>query len=200
MNSRFSILTVCTGNICRSPLAQQILAQQLADIPEVEVSSAGVRAMVDHPMPAYSLEIAQANGVVDAQAHRARQLTTTLIDASSLILAMDRTHRTAIVELSPKSVKRVFTVRDFGRLCSVTTDAHIVAELQGSSTVDKLQAAVVAATLSRSDLLPLENATDEDVIDPFGQAQSMYHQSAAQLLPALHTIAEFFKRAVVVEP
>ena len=47
----FSVLTVCTGNICRSPLAELILAASLSDIPDVRVESAGTGALVGHGMP-----------------------------------------------------------------------------------------------------------------------------------------------------
>lgn len=124
----FSILTVCTGNICRSPLGEQLLAQQLADLADVRVASAGTGALVGHGMPDQSLAIARSLGVVDPESHVSRQLTPELLDESDVVFAMAREHRRAIVELNPRVSKRVFTLREFARLADATSDDDLRAE------------------------------------------------------------------------
>ncbi|MGB3377055.1 MAG: hypothetical protein WBA87_18175, partial [Microbacterium sp.] len=57
-----NILTVCTGNICRSALAESVLATRLTDL-DVRVHSAGTQALVGHGMPREARALAERNGV-----------------------------------------------------------------------------------------------------------------------------------------
>jgi len=66
------ILTLCIGNICRSPLAQGLLAQQL---PGHTVWSAGLGALVGEPADPMSVQIAAEHGL-DISAHRAQQVSS----------------------------------------------------------------------------------------------------------------------------
>lgn len=201
MSDTFQILTVCTGNICRSPLAKQVFELEFSGVDIFEVDSAGVQAMENVPMPEFSLKIAREQGVEAPDDHRGKQVSEELIHKSDLILAMDRGHRKSLVQLSPRATRKVFTVLDFARLIKATADSDLQEELKlaGDSPVEKLHAAVEAARLSRSDLSPLDNSADEDVVDPYGKNQSDYEASAEQLLPAVHTIASYLKNALEYE-
>jgi protein-tyrosine phosphatase len=101
-----SVLVVCTANICRSPLAAALLADAL---PGADVSSAGVRAVVDAPMCPVS-----ATALPDAPRaeHHARQLTPELVAGADLVLTMEREQRSAAVRLAPGSQSKVFTLRE----------------------------------------------------------------------------------------
>ena len=201
MSDSFRILTVCTGNICRSPLAEQLLKSALRGVEHIEFDSAGTQAMVDNPMPEHSLEIAKNNEISDAELHRGKQLLEAHLDSADLILAMDRGHRRKIVELSPRATRKVFTVREFKRLIDVTTDEHLRAEILASdgTPVGKLRAAVDAARLGRSDLIPLDNPDDDDVVDPYGQDKAVYDASAQQLIPVVADVASYLRRAMEME-
>ncbi|AGG65762.1 low molecular weight phosphotyrosine protein phosp [Corynebacterium callunae] len=200
MSINFRILTVCTGNICRSPLAEQLFRLEFQGDDHFELDSAGTQAMVGHSMPENSLRIARRIGVRDPDQHRAKQLTEPLIDNADLILAMDRGHRKQVVELSPRSTRKVFSVRDFARLVEVTMPVDLAAEVElaGETSKAKLNAAVEAARLGRSDLLPLESPADEDIVDPFGKSDQVYEDSAAQLIPAVRQIASYFKSTLEI--
>ena len=200
MSNNFRILTVCTGNICRSPLAKQLFLLEFQGDDHFELDSAGTQALVGHSMPENSLRIARRIGVNDPESHRAKQLTEALIDGADLVLAMDRGHRKNVVELSPRSTRKIFSVRDFARLIEVTMPADLAAEVElaGDIPKAKLNAAVEAARLGRSDLLPLENPADEDIVDPFGKSDQAYEDSAAQLIPAVQQIASYFKSALEI--
>lgn len=197
MSTSFTILTVCTGNICRSPLAKQLLELELTGADIIRVDSAGVQAMVDLPMPEQSLEIARKQGIENPEEHRAKQITEELINQSDLILALDRGHRKSIVQLSPRATRKVFTVVDLARLIEATTDADLQEELNlaGDSVIDRLHATVEAARLSRSELNPLDNPADEDIVDPYGKSQSVYEASAGQLIPTIRLIASYLNKA-----
>lgn len=200
MSDSFRILTVCTGNICRSPLAEQLLKSKFQGVDQIEFDSAGTQAMVDQPMPEHSLRIARDHEILDAELHRGKQLTEAHLDSADLILAMDRGHRKQIVELSPRATRKVFTVREFKRLIGVTRDEDLRAEIIASdgTPVGKLRAAVEAARLGRSDLSPLVNPNDDDVIDPYGKAEVVYDTSAQQLVPAVEVLASYLRRALEI--
>lgn len=198
MPNTFRILTVCTGNICRSPLAMQLLRESFKGYETFEVSSAGVQALVGHQMPSDSQRIARLNGISAPELHTAQQLSTELVEQADLILAMDRSHRKAIVELSPRSSKKVFTLIDLARLIDATSDEDLYLEVNNSVDLPRprLLAALEAARLSRSELLPLSDPITEDVIDPYQQPADVFDQSAAQLIPAIQTIAQYFIKAL----
>lgn len=84
-----NILTVCTGNICRSPMAEALLQSGL---PELQVSSAGTGALVGYPADPIVLDLMSQQGL-DVSSHRARQLTAELGAAADLILVLDHSHR-----------------------------------------------------------------------------------------------------------
>lgn len=94
------ILFLCTGNTCRSPLAEYMLRGMLADrgITGVEVGSAGIGAVDGSPASEGSYLIGLEQGL-DLTPHRARQLTPALARDADLLLAMGRSHRARAIEL-----------------------------------------------------------------------------------------------------
>lgn len=87
------ILLVCTGNTCRSPLAEVLLRRALAEekIEGVTVASAGTGAFGGEPASEGSYLVALEEGL-DLAAHRARVATREIVAGSDLILAMNRGH------------------------------------------------------------------------------------------------------------
>ena len=94
-----SILVVCVGNICRSPTGERLLQQLL---PEKHISSAGVGALVGHPMDDLAAEIATQHGL-DPSGHVARQLTPEICKQADIIIAMSRQNIEEICQISPES-------------------------------------------------------------------------------------------------
>lgn len=99
-----SILTVCTGNICRSPTAERLLAQLL---PNKTVTSAGVGALVDHEADETAMKVASDHGLSLA-GHRARQLTREIARSADLILVMERSHLEAVTQMVPEARGKTF--------------------------------------------------------------------------------------------
>lgn len=99
-----SILLVCVGNICRSPLAEARV-RQLAPA-SVRVASAGVQAMVDWPADPQSVRQAELHGL-DLGAHRARQLTPAICAEHDLILVMEDAHVDAVCAICPSARGKV---------------------------------------------------------------------------------------------
>jgi len=94
------ILLVCTGNICRSPLAAALLERALGErgIEGIAVASAGTGAWDGAPVSEGAYLVGLERGL-DLSSHRARLLTRELVDGADLILTMARHHRARVDEL-----------------------------------------------------------------------------------------------------
>lgn len=194
------IMTVCTGNICRSPLAELLLATRLADL-GAEVHSAGVRGLNAAPMTPEAIDLAIEYGVAeaDADAHRSRFLTEAMLASPDLILAMTREHRREIAELAPARLRSTFTVREFARLAASLSDddvADAVADAGPDATPgDRVRAAAAVVAGRRGLLAPPADPADDDVIDPYRRDWSVYRTSADQLVPALAEVERVIRIA-----
>lgn len=190
----FKILTVCTGNVCRSPLAEALLRSELAGQP-VEVSSAGTRALVDAPMTDQNIAIAQRQTGALPQPHRARQLRAELMQDADLVLALSRSHRREAVEMLPGVSRYIFTLREFGRLAQALSDeAPVMRSLDDGGA--RIREAVSFIAQMRGTVPPAAQAEDDDVVDPYRQSDEVYEQSAAQIVPAVRAIAGLVRTAV----
>ena len=101
-----SILVVCVGNICRSPMAEAMLQQSLQH-KDIKISSAGIGALVGKPMDETALEVLRANGG-DHPNHSAQQLTRELLHKNDLILTMEPRHVHDILEMAPEARGKTF--------------------------------------------------------------------------------------------
>ncbi|WP_432789967.1 low molecular weight phosphatase family protein [Brevibacterium sp. K11IcPPYGO002] len=194
----FDVLTVCTGNICRSRIAELVLAQRFVDVSEIRLRSAGTRAASGWLIPEEVREIAGHLGVDEIRTRRTRQVNEQSLGDADLILVMTREHRREVVELNPRIVRRTFTIRELASLAAVTRDVDIVRE-GAAATADRaarLRAAVGAAARRRSRRRSPSLAANDDVIDPFGGNRDVYSRSALQLAPAVEGVAALFQRAL----
>ncbi len=105
------VLALCIGNICRSPLAQALLAREL---PAHTVWSAGLGALVGEPADPLSVQVASAHGL-DLSAHRAQQVTGWMCQQAELILVMEQAHKTQLEQQFPTVRGRVFTLGQYGQ-------------------------------------------------------------------------------------
>lgn len=94
------ILVVCVGNICRSPFGEKALQSFL---PHLQVSSAGISALVGKGVPDTGMAVAQAHYPLDLSEHQAQQLTKNLIENNDLILVMEPRHIDAVCRLAPSA-------------------------------------------------------------------------------------------------
>ncbi|MDZ4674606.1 MAG: low molecular weight protein arginine phosphatase [Gemmatimonadota bacterium] len=87
------ILFVCSGNTCRSPMAEVLMGQAAVEhgLPGLSAESAGTGALEGEPASEGSYLVALEAGL-DLSRHRARQLTPELVNAADLILTMSRSH------------------------------------------------------------------------------------------------------------
>jgi protein-tyrosine phosphatase len=138
----FRVLHVCTGNICRSPMAERLtragLEQRLGpDARRFVVESAGTWGHSGSPMEPHALSVLAAAGV-DGSDFRARELVAEHVVAADLVLGATREHRAAAVVLHPRAASRTFTLREFARLAA-----------------------------GQRGLVPPERPSDDDLADPY---------------------------------
>jgi protein-tyrosine phosphatase len=175
----FSILAVCTGNVCRSPAAERLLANKLG--PTVIVSSAGTHALVGHPISDPMAALLTDSGI-EPDSFEARRLSENMLKEADLVLTMTRAQRGLVVELWPAAVRRAFTLREFARLLSLVDPATLPA----GSPAERLRAAMplAAAGRGRQQMSPEE----DDVVDPFRLSNAVYAASFAQITSAVDAI------------
>jgi protein-tyrosine phosphatase len=189
----FRILTVCTGNICRSPLAEQLLRTGLAEL-DVVLSSAGTAALVGRAMDERAAEFSRRFGG-DPDAHAARQLTVEHVRDSDLVLAMSREHRRYVVELLPRASRFTFTLREFARLLD-TLNIDDRDEIAGQPDQHgRLGTLVELAAANRGVAELPDDPADDDIIDPYRQDDAVYAESTRQLVPAVHSTTLTMLRA-----
>lgn len=105
---------VCTGNICRSPMAEVMLAHRLAGRGlACTVESAGIAALVGRPADAIACDLMKERGL-DLAPHRARQLTPEIIRAFELILVMEARQQREVESMDPAARGRVQRVGRIG--------------------------------------------------------------------------------------
>jgi protein-tyrosine phosphatase len=168
------ILVVCSGNICRSPIAEGLLRRALErrvgdDAPRV--SSAGSIAADGGPATPSAVEAARELGI-DIAGHRARRLSASLADAD-LIVCMAAEHRDAIAALAPSAADRTFTLKELVRLLERTPLAPDATPPPVAARIEE------AARLRATGGSP--NPFDEDVVDPLGMSEDTYRAVAWEL-------------------
>lgn len=182
--SAFTILVVCTANICRSPLAEHMLRNALAvssarspsRLPSFAVSSAGVRGWSGAEMdPAAAAELRRLGG--DPSDFRARDLSAVDLAGVDLILTATAEHRSYVLQDSPRALRRTFTILELAHL---VTEVEAVRQTAGDprGLVEAAGAARGAATL-----------TSYDIADPYGQPPELFRRSALQTAEAVTMIA-----------
>lgn len=182
------ILFVCTGNTCRSPLAEAMLrrmAQQEGI--KVEVRSAGIYAADGGPISSHSAAILAEQGITDKLL--SSSVNQNLIGWADLILTMTGGHKSTVVQRFPESIEKIHTLKEY-----VEDDAEIVsAILERERLITDLQVKqalaqrVTPEEKSRIQLLE-DLMPDYDISDPFGGPIQFYRRTAVEIEESLRKL------------
>ena len=175
-----SVLVVCTGNVCRSPIAEGMIRAALAGVPgedAARVSSAGTMGWEGSSAMPESVEAAAERGV-DIAGHVARPLGDGMLDGADLVVCMAREHREIIEADRPDLAPRTFTLKELVRLL----------EARPGSAPDLLARVKEADDLRQSGFAG--NPYDEDIADPLGLTLDTYRAVAWELDAWCRRLAE----------
>jgi protein-tyrosine phosphatase len=180
----FRILLVCTGNICRSPLAERLMRVRLtaelgsAAADSFHVSSAGTRAWEGLSMDRTAArELLRLGG--NPAGFRSRQLVAPQVEGADLVLTATVAHRSAVLSETPEALRRTFTIRELAVLATTLTPDS------------DLTRVVAQAAASRS-VVPIDYP---DVIDPYDAPAHVHRDVANQLSSAIGELVGLVLRA-----
>jgi protein-tyrosine phosphatase len=193
--SQFRVLFVCTGNICRSPIAERLTRAYLdaalgADAALLRIQSAGTRAVVGSGMHPDSSAVltslgGEPGGIV------ARQLTDDYAAAADLTLTLTRAHRRSVLNRGPRGLSRTFTLLEAADLASlVPTDV----DLQGDTFPERCRSFVRELAAARA-----RRVTDahDDIADPIGQPAAFHSAVGDEISDG---VLRLFRRLAVLSP
>src|SRR5690554_5439383 len=124
------ILFVCTGNTCRSSMAEGIFKNLLKEAKNpmkgIEVVSAGTAVFTQEPANQKAIKVMEERGI-DISSHRSQPIGKELLESADLILTMTQSHREQILRMDPQLKNKVYTLLEFiqdkegqGRILDIT--------------------------------------------------------------------------------
>ena len=187
----FTVLLVCTGNICRSALGERLGRAYLADVlgqdaASVDLVSAGVQAVVGSAMhPDSALVLRGLGGSPDGFV--ARQLVDDMAIDADLTLTMTRQHRRDVLRVAPRALARTFTLREAAGLLDIVGED---VEVPGDGLADRARNLVKELAAARS---RRQSGRGDDIRDPVGLPPEVHQEMgdavAEALIPVLSRIA-----------
>jgi protein-tyrosine phosphatase len=195
---QFRVLFVCTGNICRSAIAEQVF-RALYGSETISFASAGTGALVGAGMPEQAAAISRQLGG-EPENHAGQQLSRQFLEAADLVIALTRDHRGEIVRTLPRANRYTFTLRELARVLESyesDPDAKKIETVGVVSVAELLRTAVPILAGQRGYAEAPQTPEDDDVIDPFRRSQEIYDLSGSQIGDAVNRIShviELLKR------
>ncbi|MFH1452716.1 MAG: low molecular weight protein arginine phosphatase [Armatimonadota bacterium] len=111
-NKHKNILFVCTGNTCRSPMAEAMFKGMTGETgEEIKISSAGTSAMPGFPAASEAVEVMRMKGL-DLSKHRSRQTDENIIDSADIIYCMTKNHSDILKNRYPASSEKILVLKE----------------------------------------------------------------------------------------
>ena len=180
------ILLVCTGNTCRSPMAEALFRRmaEARGIP-VKVKSAGVAAMAGQPMSRHAADVLRTKGL-DPSGFRSSELTEADVEWADAILTMTANHKRHVLERFPSAVDKTHALKEFASDGGETAEKWkrreaLVAELQL-----KMALGQPISNEERDRLYELDRQLPSlDIGDPIGGDRAQYERTADEIEAAI---------------
>lgn len=177
----FTVLVVCHANLCRSPMAERLarraITERMGDAAaDFEVSSAGTHAWTGRPMHPLAAEVLREYGADDT-GFRSRRLTAAMVARADLVLTATRRQRGECVALVPASVRRTFTLPQFGRLAAVIPAYSLTAIWPPQA---RLQTMIDDLLVIRGEL-PVGSPEQDELPDPVEQPIEVFRRCAGEI-------------------
>lgn len=173
---------MCVGNICRSPVSEFLIRQELGG--PVESTSAGTHALTGDPVyPPMASRLDELGVPHDGGA---RQVHEDLLRQSDLILTMTRELRSRVVELVPAAVRRTFTLAEFAAIVDAAPRPA-----QPPSGRAELIPLIAAAAAQRSAVAG--RGADLDIADPYRRQDADYEVAFEQIRRCVAAIADAWR-------
>ncbi|PYI51122.1 low molecular weight protein arginine phosphatase [Paenibacillus flagellatus] len=189
------ILFVCTGNTCRSPLAEGLFRSMARrEGLRLDVRSAGVSAWDGAPISKHSADILKERGVTDRLSSSA--VTGEAVSWADLILTMTAGHKEAVIRRYPEAVDKVFTLKEFAE-----DDPQAAAKIEERHRIhSELQIKrALGQPITPDELLQAEQAEygmpSFDISDPFGGDRAQYEKTADEIEAYLAKLIRKLRRA-----
>ncbi len=192
------ILFICTGNVCRSAVAERLATtwarEKLEHSPEadaVQIDSAGLSAIAGRPMdPDTAAALIELGG--DPTGFRSREFTPEMAADADLVLTMTRDQRRTVLEATPRGLRRTFTLTEAADLLQ-RADLTGLSLLPLAARARELGRRLDAARACR---VP---ASSDDIADPIGQRAEMHQEVAELVATALRPLADVLFTSVRVQ-
>ncbi len=158
-----TILFVCTGNTCRSAMAEALLKHMLKEngFEDIKIMSAGIYAWEGDKASPGAAEVLKEMGI-DVAEHNSALLTPELIEEADLVLTMTSNHKRAVLDMCPEAGKKVHTLREY--VSDQNGEIHKFRDNRGGA--------------------------DHDIKDPYGQSVDIYRESAKEIEKYLNMLVE----------
>ncbi|MEW6059475.1 MAG: hypothetical protein AB1551_04930 [Actinomycetota bacterium] len=182
-----SILLVCTGNMCRSPMAEGFLRTALERRPQAastQVASAGEYARRGGRALPETIEAA-AERDLDLSEHVVRSLLDEDVEGADLVIGMAAEHRDQIARELPSALPKIFTLKEIVRLLEELP----AADPSSVSSAERLSGRVSEANALRRNGFE-GNPHDEDVVDPLGLSLEAFRATAREIEDWTERLAE----------